>query len=465
MKNPFKQDFLQNKKFTSNTKYLQNDDVFISINGGFRYLSEDNVKKASCIILDENDDFAGHNKIIKCSGLNDNYTKWLDELFSIDHYKFNNFFVTGTNGKTTVNHFLSDILLANNIDHGSVGTLGTYINKDLIFQNELTTEEPTYIRGFLNDCSQQNINKVLFEASSIGIDQGRLNGVPIKHAVYLNLSRDHFDYHQNLENYLMAKKRLIEDQQLETLVFNADQPEFIESFKNLDVKNIFKISNKNKAADIFYQTKNCDLNGKVTFTAQTPWGEFDAEAKIFSEYNVFNLLASLPYFCSLGFDIPSFLRSLPSLTLPEGRLQKISEKPIFIDYAHTPHALEQACKSLKNQKNRLILVFGAGGDRDTGKRKQMGEIADKYADEIIVTSDNPRNEDPEKIANMIIEGISQESKIIIELDRSKAISLAIDKMDEMSTLLVCGKGHEKNQIIGDSKIFFSDKKEIIKCIN
>ena len=132
---------------------------------------------------------------------------------------------------------------------------------------------------------------------------------------------------------------------------------------------------------------------------------------------------------------------------------------------HTPHALEQACKSLKNQKNRLILVFGAGGDRDTGKRKQMGEIADKYADEIIVTSDNPRNEDPEKIANMIIEGISQESKIIIELDRSKAISLAIDKMDEMSTLLVCGKGHEKNQIIGDSKIFFSDKKEIIKCIN
>jgi UDP-N-acetylmuramoyl-L-alanyl-D-glutamate--2,6-diaminopimelate ligase len=465
MKNPFKQDFLQNKKFTSNTKYLQYDDVFISINGGFRYLNEDNIKKASCIILDENDDFAGHNKIIKCSGLNDNYTKWLDELFSIDHYKFNNFFVTGTNGKTTVNHFLSDILLANNIDHGSVGTLGTYINKDLVFQNELTTEEPTYIRGFLNDCSQQNINKVLFEASSIGIDQGRLNGVPIKHAVYLNLSRDHFDYHQNLENYLMAKKRLIEDQQLETLVFNADQPEFIESFKNIDVKNIFKISNKNKAADIFYQTKKCDLNGKITFTAQTPWGEFDAEAKIFSEYNVFNLLASLPYFCSLGCDIPSFLQSLPSLTLPEGRLQKISEKPIFIDYAHTPHALEQACKSLKNQKNRLILVFGAGGDRDTGKRKQMGEIADKYADEIIVTSDNPRNEDPEKIADMIIEGISQESKIIIELDRSKAISLAIDKMDEMSTLLVCGKGHEKNQIIGDSKIFFSDKKEIIKCIN
>ena len=465
MKNPFKQSFLQNKKFTSNTKYLQKDDVFISINGGFRYLNEDNIKKASFIILDENDDFAVNDKIIKCCGLNDNYLEWLDELFSIDHYKFNNFFVTGTNGKTTVNHFLSDILLANNMDHGSVGTLGTYINKELVFQNELTTEEPTYIRSFLNDCSKQSIDKVLFEASSIGIDQGRLNGVPIKHAVYLNLSRDHLDYHKNHENYLMSKKRLIEDEQLESLVFNADQPEFIECFKNTNTKNLFQISNRNKAADIFYQMKNCELDGKIKFTAQTPWGKFDAEAKIFSEYNVFNLLASLPYFCSVGGDIPSFVQSLSSLSLPEGRLQKISEKPIYIDYAHTPHALEQACKLLKNQKNRLILVFGAGGDRDTGKRKQMGEIADKYADEIIVTSDNPRYEDPAKIADMIIEGISQESKILIELDRSKAISRAIDKMDEKSTLLVCGKGHEKNQIIGSSKIFFSDKQEIIKCIN
>ena len=163
--------------------------------------------------------------------------------------------------------------------------------------------------------------------------------------------------------------------------------------------------------------------------------------------------------------MPSFFHSLSSLSLPDGRLQKINERPIYIDYAHTPHALEQACKSLKNQENKLILVFGAGGDRDTGKRKQMGEVADKYADEIIVTSDNPRNEDPAKIADMIIEGISKESKIHIELDRSKAISRAIDKMDETSTLLVCGKGHEKNQIIGNSKFFFSDKEEIIKCTN
>ena len=210
----------------------------------FKYLDEETLKKASCIILDEHDDFEGHGKIIKCSKLNDNYLQWLDELFSIDHSQFNNFFVTGTNGKTTTTHFLSDILSANNIDHGSVGTLGTFINNELVFQNQLTTEEPTYIRSFLDVCNKKNIDKVLFEASSIGIDQGRLDGMPIKHAVYLNLSRDHLDYHRNYESYLQAKRRLIENEELETLVFNADQPEFIDSLSNSNAKDVFQISNK-----------------------------------------------------------------------------------------------------------------------------------------------------------------------------------------------------------------------------
>ena len=353
MKNPLKQDFLQNKKFTCNTKYLQNDDVFISINGGFKYLDEETLKKASCIILDEHDDFEGHGKIIKCSKLNDNYLQWLDELFSIDHSQFNNFFVTGTNGKTTTTHFLSDILSANNIDHGSVGTLGTFINNELVFQNQLTTEEPTYIRSFLDVCNKKNIDKVLFEASSIGIDQGRLDGMPIKHAVYLNLSRDHLDYHRNYESYMQAKRRLIENEELETLVFNADQPEFIDSLSNSNAKDVFQISNSNKSADIFYEIKNRDLTGNIKFIARTPWGEFDAEAKILTEYNIFNLLASLPYFYSVGGDVPSFFQSLSSLSLPEGRLQKINERPIYIDYAHTPHALEQACKSLKIHDNKF----------------------------------------------------------------------------------------------------------------
>ena len=279
----------------------------------------------------------------------------------------------------------------------------------------------------------KNIDKVLFEASSIGIDQGRLDGMPIKHAVYLNLSRDHLITIEIMKVICRQRERLIENEELETLVFNADQPEFIDSLSNSNAKDVFQISNRNKSADIFYEIKNRDLTGNMKFIARTPWGEFDAEAKILTEYNIFNLLASLPYFYSVGGDVPSFFQSLSSLSLPEGRLQKINERPIYIDYAHTPHALEQACKSLKNQENKLILVFGAGGDRDTGKRKQMGEVADKYADEIIVTSDNPRNEDPAKIADMIIEGISKESKIHIELDRSKAISRAIDKMDGTST--------------------------------
>lgn len=130
--------------------------------------------------------------------------------------------------------------------------------------------------------------------------------MPIKHAVYLNLSRDHLDYHRNYESYLQAKRRLIENEELETLVFNADQPEFIDSLSNSNAKDVFQISNRNKSADIFYEIKNCDLTGNMKFIARTPWGEFDAEAKILTEYNIFNLLASLPYFYSVGGDVPSF---------------------------------------------------------------------------------------------------------------------------------------------------------------
>ena len=159
-------------------------------------------------------------------------------------------FVTGTNGKTTTNYFLSKILLDNGLNHGSIGTLGTHINNDFIFQNQLTTEEPTYIRSFFRDCSKRNIKKVLFEASSIGIDQKRLAGLPIKHAAYLNISRDHLDYHKTTENYLQSKLKLIEGKGLaHFLMINKS----LKIFLQIQALNIFKISRKDiKAYSIKY---------------------------------------------------------------------------------------------------------------------------------------------------------------------------------------------------------------------
>ena len=466
MINPLDKQYLSTKNFKSNTNYLMDGDIFISLNGGHKYLDAESEKKISYIVLDETDKYKGSAKNIKCTGLNKNFYLWLDEIFEIDHATFENFFVTGTNGKTTTNYFLSKILLDNGLNHGSIGTLGTHINDDFIFQNQLTTEEPTYIRSFFRDCSKRNIKKVLFEASSIGIDQKRLAGLPIKHAAYLNISRDHLDYHKTTENYLQSKLKLIEGEGLETLVYNYDQQEFKDIFTDSSAKNIFKISRKDIKADIFYKILNISEHGIVEFEVSTVWGKFQAKAPIISEFNVFNLLASLPYFVAIGGDVENFFDSVPNLMLPKGRLQKIKDKSIFIDYAHTPDAIEQACISVKKQSNnKLILVFGAGGDRDIGKRKLMGEIADKYADKIILTSDNPREEDPIEIIDMISEGILNKTKIVIEHERSKAISYAIKIMDNLSVILVCGKGHETTQTIGQNIQYFSDEEEIIKCIS
>ena len=160
-----------------------------------------------------------------------------------------------------------------------------------------------------------------------------------------------------------------------------------------------------------------------------------------------------------------FFARVENLSLPLGRLNKIEKENVYIDYAHTPKALESVCKCLfKKKKNKLIIVFGAGGERDKGKRALMGEVADKYCEKIYITSDNPRNEDPQQIANMIVDGIKGSDKISMELDRARAIKNAINELSEGDILLIAGKGHESKQIIGDVCLDFSDYEEVKKCI-
>ena len=198
---------------------------------------------------------------------------------------------------------------------------------------------------------------------------------------------------------------------------------------------------------------------------ETPWGKFQAASKIESEFNLYNLFLTLPYYQFINGDCEDFFAEVENLSLPMGRLNKIEKGNIYIDYAHTPKALETVCKCLfKKKKNKLIIVFGAGGERDKGKRALMGEVVDKYCEKIYITSDNPRNEDPQQIANMIVDGIKGSDNISMELDRARAIKNAINELSEGDILLIAGKGHEKKQIIGDKCSDFSDYEEVKKCI-
>ena len=463
MKNPFLS-LSSNENLVTNSKYLKKNDIFLSLRGGAKYLTTDQANLAKHIFLDssENLDLP---KVSKIKDLNSSYLKWIDEYFAIDHSYFNNLFITGTNGKTTTLSFLSQILENNDIKHATSGTLGTFINKQKIFNNELTTEEPVFIRNLMSKCFRSNIKNIIFEASSIGVDKNRLQGLKVNHAIFTNISRDHLDYHGSLKNYINAKFKLVSNAEVKTLAVNFDDEIISNQLKKLSSSKTFKISSRNNKSDIFFKVLKYFEDGNIEFLVETPWGKFQAASKIESEFNLYNLFLILPYYQFINGDCEEFFAEVENLSLPLGRLNKIEKGNIYIDYAHTPKALESVCKCLfKKKKNKLIIVFGAGGERDKGKRALMGEVADKYCEKIYITSDNPRNEDPQQIANMIVNGIKGSDKISMELDRARAIKNAINELSEGDILLIAGKGHEKKQIIGDKCSDFSDYEEVKKCI-
>ena len=218
MKNPFLS-LSSNENLVTNSKYLKKNDIFLSLRGGAKYLTTDQANLAKHIFLDssENLDLP---KVSKIKDLNSSYLKWIDEYFAIDHSYFNNLFITGTNGKTTTLSFLSQILENNDIKHATSGTLGTFINKQKIFNNELTTEEPVFIRNLMSKCFRSNIKNIIFEASSIGVDKNRLQGLKVNHAIFTNISRDHLDYHGSLQNYINAKFKLVSNAEVKTVAIN-----------------------------------------------------------------------------------------------------------------------------------------------------------------------------------------------------------------------------------------------------
>ena len=465
MINPLDNMNFEKRNFVSHSKYIKDDDIFISLNNGIKYLSQEDINKLSLILIDskfkKNDD----PKILKIDNLEENYLSWIDEIYDIQQSAFKNFFVTGTNGKSTTIELLSQAFSFNSISNSTIGTLGTYLNGNKYFSNSLTTEEPLFVRSVMRKCLENNIKNIFIEASSIGLHQNRLKGLAVEHAALTNISRDHLDYHKNFDEYLSAKLKLAEKSSLKTLSYNLDEKYFSNIENVFKGEKIYSVSSKSEKADIYFEIKEFHQDGRINFLAKTPWGEFNSSPKLHAEYNIYNLLLSLPYYYSVTANCTGFFSAAEEMTLPSGRLQKISNENIFIDFAHTPDALEAVCSELKKKNHKgLKLVFGAGGDRDQGKRELMGNVAQKYAKKIYITSDNPRFEKPEEIIEMIATGISDKNKVIIESDRAKAISMAISELNKGEILLITGKGHEEYQIIGNEKKPFSDYEEILKCI-
>ena len=400
-----------------------------------------------------------------------NIRKLLAEIsFKINNKIPNNIIaVTGTNGKSSVADFYYQILNLNNKKVASIGTLGVK-SKDYKRDLSNTTIDPLYLSKILSILKKQNVNNIIMEASSHGLNQNRLDGLSFNTGIFTNLSQDHLDYHKNINNYLQAKLYLFKEliKKNGNVITDEKIPEFkkikkIAYSKKLNFLTLLDKRNNFQLLSHQYDGESQLL--EIRFNNLVHKIRLNLIGKVQLKNVLMAVIASL----KSNVNIKDIINIIPKIKPVEGRFELIGKiknnAKVILDYAHTPDALKTSLINLKEQfvGHKINLLFGCGGDRDQNKRAKMGKIADLFSDKIYLTDDNPRLEQPNKIRKDIKKGIKKQ-KVLEIPNRAKAISDAIKCLKAGEILLVAGKGHEKVQEIREKKIFFSDKKIILNAI-
>lgn len=368
--------------------------------------------------------------------------------------------ITGTNGKTSVSHYIAQLLSP---PCGLLGTLGYGVYGQLQ-SGQRTTPDALHLQTLLAQLRDQGVKQAALEASSHGLTQHRLVGAAIDSAVFTNLSRDHLDYHGDMQRYGAAKKTLFTRPGLRSVALNLDDPFHAEIRPLLAPEvNCFSYSLEDSRADLYAQ--NWRLHGGgASWRLRSPWGEADFHTPLLGHFNISNVLAALAVCLDWGEPLETLAARAAQLRPATGRMELLAQAghaPVLLDYAHTPDALEQLLRAARPHcKGKLYCVFGCGGDRDQGKRPLMGAVADRLADVIVLTDDNPRHEDPQHILAAIRAGIRAERALRIEPDRAAAIQHALAAAGTEDLVVIAGKGHETYQEIGDERRPFSDREAV-----
>lgn len=372
--------------------------------------------------------------------------------------------VTGTSGKTTVTHLIQSIFSANGHPAGLIGTLGARIGDELI-ETKHTTPESVDLQRALARMADRGVEAVAIEASSHGLYQGRTLGCEFDCGVFTNIARDHLDFHQTVEAYLDAKLILFRDYPAMSdkpfvAAVNADDPsagKVIEAAKGQVVT--FGID---QPADLTASGTEV-TDSSVRFDLHHRGSVTPISLSIGGFFNVYNALSAAAAAIALGVDAKTVAAGLAAAPQVPGRFESVDcgqDFGVIVDYAHTPDELENVLRTAKNLTgNRLIAVFGCGGDRDRGKRPIMGRIGSDLADLVVVTSDNPRTEDPDSVVAMVLEGIpeAERSRVTVRVDRREGIRAAIEMAKTGDVVVIAGKGHEDYQIFADRTIHFDDR--------
>ncbi|RRD96265.1 UDP-N-acetylmuramoyl-L-alanyl-D-glutamate--2,6-diaminopimelate ligase [Clostridiales bacterium COT073_COT-073] len=372
--------------------------------------------------------------------------------------------ITGTNGKTSTALLTYRILEETGHRAGVIGTISNFIHQKEI-PAERTTPEAHQLQALLAEMAAEKVEAVMMEVSSHALDLHRVNGIPFKVAAFTNLSLDHLDFHKTMDHYLAAKSKLF--QMTEVAVVNLDDPATGKLLQNHGCRQVLYYSLKDSAADLYADQIEHHLTG-TSYWLHLTGQKYHIRLKTPGNFSVYNSLAAFGLAWQLGITPAEIAAVLENCSQVRGRFQTIAlptGATAIVDYAHTPDGLENVLKAIAEFKtNRVITVFGCGGDRDRSKRPLMAEIAEKYSDYTIITSDNPRTEDPQAIVMEIASGMRKRA-YQIETDRKTAIEKALVLAKSGDVVLIAGKGHEDYQIIGKQKIHFDDAEIVEKWGN
>ena len=456
------------------SRKVQRDNLFVALKGvgvdGHKFLSDAIANGAKVIVIEDDsaipDSMCMHTGTVKV--VVGSTRKALAQI-SANYYrnpasKMTMIGVTGTNGKTTTTFLIKQMIEAvSNTKVGLIGTVECAIGNEK-FPATHTTPESFELHRLFDQMVKKGCTHCVMEVSSHALHQHRVFGISFKAAVFTNLTQDHLDYHGTMQKYFDAKKILFDGLSNDTIaVTNADSDYGEKIVEGCKAKVIsYSI---NQLSTVKAENVTVSVNGfsaKINNEAVT--------SRLVGRFNVYNFLGAYSVVKGLGLQVSSSVYS--TLISAPGRFDQIQSPKgwtAIVDYAHTPDALENCLQTIhdvlpEHRTNTIITIFGAGGDRDTTKRPKMGAIAERLSDVIIVTSDNPRTEDPMKIITDVLKGISDKKKTIVEADRGKAIAkgIAIAKLGDI--ILIAGKGHEDYQVIGKEKIHFSDKEEVLKFV-
>jgi len=461
---------LEINNVTNDSRNVKEGDLFVAVKGcllnGCKFIDEAVARGAKAILAE--DDFVSPEGVTKIlvEDTRSSLPAIADNFYGRPSQKLKAIGVTGTNGKTTITYIIESIIKNNGEDAGVVGTVN-YRLKDRVLPAKNTTPGPLELQAMLAEMVKAGVGYVVIEVSSHSLDQHRVDRILFDAAIFTNITSEHLDYHKTMDNYFKTKAALFDNLKKNGIAILNNDDEKVASLRD-SIKNKVMTYGIKEDADIRARDIKLSLDGS-RFTAFTQKGPFEINTRLIGVHNVSNVLASIAAALALNINIDVIKKGVESVNFVPGRLELVDAgQPfkIFVDYAHTEDALNNVLGLLREvAKGNIITVFGCGGNRDTKKRPLMGKAACKFSDKVIITSDNPRFEEPIRIIDDIEKGIKGKfyNYEIVD-DRRKAIDRAIGLASEGDTIIIAGKGHEDYQIIKDKVMPFDDRLVVMEIL-